>query len=114
MADTTAARRIPAAELEAYISRALVAVGMPASDAAITAQLMARADLNGADFKRRVDALVRDIRGSQRLPGIDAIRLPGEQSHAKREERTRLGIPLPAPLLNNLNQLAADLGIAGP
>jgi len=66
-----------------------------------------------ADFKRRVDALVRDIRASKRLPGVDAIRLPGEQSHAKREERTRLGIPLPEPLLKSLNQLAAGLGIAG-
>jgi len=66
-----------------------------------------------ADFKRRVDELVRDIRASRRLPGVDAVRLPGEQSHAKREERMRLGIPLPDPLLKSLNQLAADLGIAG-
>ncbi|MEK7231202.1 MAG: Ldh family oxidoreductase [Pseudomonadota bacterium] len=66
-----------------------------------------------AGFKRRVDELVRDIRASKRLPGVDAIRLPGEQSHAKREERMRLGIPLPDPLLESLNQLAAGLGIAG-
>ena len=66
-----------------------------------------------ADFKHRVDALVRDIRASKRLPGVDAIRLPGEQSHAKREERMRLGIPLPEPLVKSLNQLAAGLGIAG-
>lgn len=68
---------------------------------------------DAADFKRRVDALVRDIRASRRLPGVDAIRLPGEQSHAKREERMRRGIPLPEPLLKSLNQLAADLRIAG-
>jgi LDH2 family malate/lactate/ureidoglycolate dehydrogenase len=67
-----------------------------------------------ADFKRRVDALVRDIRNSKRLPGVDAIRLPGEQSHAKRAERTTLGIPLPEPLRQSLTQLAAELGIAGP
>jgi len=66
-----------------------------------------------AEFKRRVDELVRDIRASKRLPGVDAIRLPGEQSHAKRAERTRFGIPLPDPLLKSLNQLAAGLGIAG-
>jgi LDH2 family malate/lactate/ureidoglycolate dehydrogenase len=66
-----------------------------------------------AGFKQRVDTLIRDIRGSRRLPGVDAIRLPGEQSHAKREERMRLGIPLPDPLRKSLNQLAADLGIAG-
>ena len=66
-----------------------------------------------ADFKQRVDTLIRDIRGSRRLPGVEAVRLPGEQSHAKREERMRLGIPLPDPLRKSLNQLAADLGIAG-
>ena len=64
-------------------------------------------------FKRSVDELIRDIRGSQRLPGVDAIRLPGEQSHAKRAERTKLGVPLPAPLRDSLVQLAAGLGIAG-
>ena len=65
-----------------------------------------------AEFKASVDQLVRDIRNSKRLPGVDAIRLPGEQSHAKRAERTKLGIPLPAPLLKSLNQLASELQIA--
>jgi LDH2 family malate/lactate/ureidoglycolate dehydrogenase len=64
------------------------------------------------EFKASVDQLIRDIRNSKRLPGVDAIRLPGEQSHAKRAERTRLGIPLPAPLLLSLEKLAAELAIA--
>ncbi|MGZ5137086.1 MAG: Ldh family oxidoreductase, partial [Burkholderiales bacterium] len=63
-------------------------------------------------FKRSVDALVRDIRASKRLPGVDRIWLPGEQSHAKRLDRTRNGVPLPAPLIASLNELAADLRIA--
>jgi LDH2 family malate/lactate/ureidoglycolate dehydrogenase len=65
------------------------------------------------EFKRSVDRLVRDIRASNRLPGIDAIRLPGEQSHAKRADRTALGIPLAPPLIESLDQLARELGI-GP
>jgi LDH2 family malate/lactate/ureidoglycolate dehydrogenase len=65
-----------------------------------------------AEFKSDVDQLVRDIRNSKRLPGVAAIRLPGEQSRAKREERSRLGIPLPAPLAASLGQLAAELKIA--
>src|SRR5258706_6947075 len=64
------------------------------------------------EFKASVDHLIRDIRNSKRLPGVDAIRLPGEQSHAKREERLQSGIPMPAPLLKNLDQLAAELKIA--
>ncbi|HUP95953.1 MAG TPA: Ldh family oxidoreductase [Burkholderiales bacterium] len=66
-----------------------------------------------AEFKQRVDVLARELRGSQRLPGVERIWLPGEQSHAKRAERARLGVPLPAQLLATLGDLAAELGIAG-
>jgi len=65
-----------------------------------------------AEFKKSVDALVRDLRKSERLPGVDRIRLPGEGSHAARADRSRNGIPLPAPLAAALNQLAAELKIS--
>jgi L-2-hydroxycarboxylate dehydrogenase (NAD+) len=65
-----------------------------------------------AEFKRSVDALVRDIRGSQRLPGVERIWLPGEQSHAKRQERSTQGVPMPDALLASLNTLASELRIA--
>ena len=64
-----------------------------------------------AAFKRSVDLLVRDLRASKRLPGVARIWVPGEQSHAKRAERTRLGVPFPGALLTSLNQLAAELRI---
>ena len=65
-----------------------------------------------AEFKKSVDALIRDIRASRRLPGVDRIRLPGEGSHAARAERMKNGIPLPAPLAASLDQLAGELKIA--
>ena len=65
-----------------------------------------------AEFRKNVDVLVRDLRGSQRLPGVDRIRLPGEGSHAARADRLQNGIPLPAPLAASLRQLAAELRIA--
>jgi LDH2 family malate/lactate/ureidoglycolate dehydrogenase len=64
-----------------------------------------------AEFKRHVDVLVRDIRGSKRLPGVDRIRLPGDGSHAARADRSKNGIPLPAPLAASLAQLAGELAI---
>jgi LDH2 family malate/lactate/ureidoglycolate dehydrogenase len=64
-----------------------------------------------AEFKKSVDALVRDLRKSERLPGVDRIRLPGEGSHAARADRAKNGIPLPAPLVAALNQVATDLKI---
>lgn len=65
-----------------------------------------------AEFKRQMDTLIRDLRGSRRLPGVDRIRLPGEGSHAARADRAKNGIPLPAPLLASLNELAGQLGIS--
>jgi len=64
-----------------------------------------------AEFKASVDALVRDIRSSERLPGVDRIWLPGEQSVSKRAERARDGIPMPDALLASLDQLAAELKV---
>ena len=65
-----------------------------------------------AEFKRSVDGLVRDLRASKRLPGVERVWLPGEQSHAKRVDRLANGVPIPAALQASLDQLAAELGIA--
>jgi LDH2 family malate/lactate/ureidoglycolate dehydrogenase len=62
-------------------------------------------------FTAEVDRHIRDLRGSQLLPGFDAIRLPGERRTACRDARSRDGIPVPAPLLAQLDKLAADLAI---
>lgn len=63
------------------------------------------------DFKRRVDKLVREIRRSRLMAGVARIWLPGEQSRAKFEERSRAGIPIPAALRASLDKLAAELKI---
>jgi L-2-hydroxycarboxylate dehydrogenase (NAD+) len=63
-------------------------------------------------FKDQVDRLVRDIRESERLPGVERIWLPGEQSHSKRAQYARNGIPMSGVLLDELAALAGQLGIA--
>lgn len=65
-----------------------------------------------AEFKQSVDVLVRDIRGSKRLPGVDRIHIPGEGSHAARADREKNGVPIPPALRTALDQLAAELRIA--
>ncbi|RPI47614.1 MAG: Ldh family oxidoreductase [Betaproteobacteria bacterium] len=62
-------------------------------------------------FKRRIDTLIRDLRASKRMPGVDAIHIPGEGSHRAREERSRLGVPVPSALRASLDALAAELKI---
>jgi len=66
---------------------------------------------DAAAFKARVDALARDLKGSERLPGVDRILMPGERSHARRVENARLGIPIAEALGRDLDRLADDLGI---
>ena len=65
-----------------------------------------------APFKAAVDTLVRDIRDSERLPGVERIWLPGEQSHGKRAAHEHEGAPLPVALVEDLDRLATRLGIA--
>jgi L-2-hydroxycarboxylate dehydrogenase (NAD+) len=62
-------------------------------------------------FTAEVDRHLRDLRGSRLLPGFDAIRVPGERRAACRDERAREGVPVPAPLLAQLDKLAAELRI---
>jgi LDH2 family malate/lactate/ureidoglycolate dehydrogenase len=63
------------------------------------------------EFKQNVDTLVRELRGSERMPGVDRIWLPGEQSHEKRLSNEAHGILLAPSLIKQLNDLAAQLNI---
>ena len=63
------------------------------------------------EFKQNVDTLVRELRGSERMPGVDRIWLPGEQSHEKRLSNEAHGIVLAPSLMKQLNDLAAQLNI---
>jgi LDH2 family malate/lactate/ureidoglycolate dehydrogenase len=63
-------------------------------------------------FKLQVDAAIGAMRGAQRLPGVERIWLPGEQSHLKRLDRSKNGVPMPKPLRDSLDATARDLGIA--
>ncbi len=62
-------------------------------------------------FKSAVDTLVQDIRASERLPGVDRVWLPGEQSHARRQAYGENGIPVAGALAKELEVLAKDLGV---
>jgi L-2-hydroxycarboxylate dehydrogenase (NAD+) len=64
-------------------------------------------------FKRNVDEVIRQMRNSKRMHGVERIRLPGEQSHATWLERSAVGIPMNDTLFKDLQRLASDLGIEG-
>jgi L-2-hydroxycarboxylate dehydrogenase (NAD+) len=62
-----------------------------------------------ATFTAEVDRHLRDLRASPRLPGFDAIRLPGDRRAQCRSERMREGVPLAPALLRQLDRLAQEL-----
>jgi L-2-hydroxycarboxylate dehydrogenase (NAD+) len=86
--------------------------GKPANTGQAIAAISIAAFMPPEEFKRSVDALVRDIRNSQRLPGVERIWLPGEQSHAKLLDRRSRGVPMPKALRASLDAVARDLNIA--
>ncbi len=62
-------------------------------------------------FKANVDVLIRDLRASPRMEGVDRIRIPGETSHTTFLDRRARGVPVARPLLGALRRLATELGI---
>jgi LDH2 family malate/lactate/ureidoglycolate dehydrogenase len=62
-------------------------------------------------FKAQVDEIWEEMKSSALLPGVDAIRLPGERLAATTAERQANGIPIPQALGARLDALADDLGI---
>ena len=62
-------------------------------------------------FASEMDRHLNDLRSSARLPGFDAIRMPGEERQKRRAERSKNGVPLPLPLRKQLDELAANLKI---
>ena len=57
-----------------------------------------------ATFTAEVDRHLNDLRQSKRLPGFDAIRLPGDRRRQCRAERLRDGIPLAPAVLTHARQ----------
>src|SRR6516164_7981936 len=86
--------------------------GKPTNTGQAIMALSIEAFMPPVEFKKAVDVFIRDIRQSQRLPGVDRIWLPGEQSHAKRIDRRAHGIPMPKALRESLDTVARELNVA--
>ena len=61
-------------------------------------------------FKAEVDRHMRELRASKPLPG-ETVRLPGEQRAQRRADRLAKGLPMAPELLDQLDKLAAEMGI---
>ena len=66
----------------------------------------------GADFRARVDTLIRDIHDTERAEGVERIYVPGEIEHLNRLRRAAEGIPVSGAVLGTLDGIAATVGVA--
>ncbi len=64
-----------------------------------------------ADFKAEMDLRIREIRNSAPMPGKGPIRIPGENLARRKEEMLQNGVPLARPVLEQLREMAASLGL---
>lgn len=63
-------------------------------------------------FKAEVSRHLKELRASERLPGFERIRIPGEDRDTRLSNRSRDGVPLSPELITKLDDLASRLGIA--
>jgi len=99
----------------AAFGRDVVDFTKPGNEATNTGQFMVAIDVARfmplAEFSAAMERHLNDLRSSQPLPGFDAVRLPGEERRRRRLDRTTNGVPLPAAVLKQLDELAASLQI---
>ncbi len=69
--------------------------------------------IDPANFAAGVVAHLQELHASARLPGVDAIRLPGEERARRRARRLREGVPVAPALARLLDSLGGRLGL-GP
>ena len=82
----------------------LVACGVAASGVGVFGQQ--------GPVKAEVDRHISALAASQRLPGVEDIRVPGQGRVARRTEREQNGVPLSASLVAQVDEVAKSLGIA--
>lgn len=67
--------------------------------------------MDTATFKRRIDETVERIKGTRRRSGVDEILVPGERSARTAETNRRLGVPLGAATVRELDGLCERYGV---
>ncbi len=63
------------------------------------------------DFKAEMDMRIQEIRKSTPIEGADPIRLPGEMALKREKNMRSRGVPVAAPVLLQLREIAHKLGL---
>ena len=65
----------------------------------------------GKEYKSKVDTIIEKIKHSNLAPGYEQILIPGENSNRKYEKNLKTGLLLNTKLVQEMNDLAKELGI---
>ena len=65
-------------------------------------------------FKKDIDNWIRRFRSAATVEGHDGVLIPGDPERAAEAERTKNGIPLVQPVIDDLHTLAQQMGIPFP
>ena len=97
----------------AAFGRAVIDFTGPGSGPSNTGQFVVALDvarfIAPEAFAAEMDRHLGALRSSPRLPGFDAIRLPGEDRRRRRHDRSSNGVELAASLIKQLDEMAASL-----
>lgn len=63
------------------------------------------------EFKRQIDDWIRTMRATKPQPGTDGPLIPGDPEREAEEERSRDGVPLVLPLVEELRDISRRTGI---
>ncbi len=69
---------------------------------------------DAAEFKADMKRMVDHLHALRPAPGVEQVLVPGDPEARARQERTRLGIPLDEPTIEQLRELGASLGLEMP
>ena len=63
-------------------------------------------------FKERIDAMIDQIKGGRRRPGVDEILVPGELEHRRADENRSDGIRIDDATMNEFRALCEELEVS--
>lgn len=67
-----------------------------------------------AEFRAQTDRMFAEIRSSPKASGAERIYLPGEREYETEQLRRVAGIPLPPAVVEDLHQIADEVGVRPP
>ena len=66
--------------------------------------------IDPTEFKRQIDDLIRTFRATRPAPGATAVLIPGDPERWAEEERSKNGVPLVMPVVEELRDIAKRTG----